>query len=106
MVHSVQKDSNTSFVILIASADEKQDEKHPKAFDNVDITVRYGDHSSALKKVVEKLTEAKKYAGVLRVSNPLKGTDVTVELANENQAKVMEGYIERYVGLHSQPKSN
>ncbi|CUA69436.1 dipeptidyl-peptidase 3 [Rhizoctonia solani] len=74
----VQKDSDTSFVILIASADEKPDEKHPKAFDNVDITVRYGDHSAALKKVVENLTEAKKYA------------------ANEHQTKMIEGYIESF----------
>ncbi|CAE6522086.1 unnamed protein product [Rhizoctonia solani] len=74
----VQKDSDTSFVILIASADEKPDEKHPKAFDNVDITVRYGDHGAALKKVVENLTEAKKYA------------------ANEHQTKMIEGYIESF----------
>ncbi|CAE6531590.1 unnamed protein product [Rhizoctonia solani] len=74
----VQKDSDTSFIILIASADEKPDEKHPKAFDNVDITVRYGDHSSALTKVVEKLTEAKKYT------------------ANEHQVKMIEGYIESF----------
>ncbi|EUC66484.1 dipeptidyl peptidase III [Rhizoctonia solani AG-3 Rhs1AP] len=74
----VQKDSDTSFIILIASADEKPDEKHPKAFDNVDITIRYGDHSSALKRVVERLTEAKKYT------------------ANEHQVKMMEGYIESF----------
>ncbi|KAJ1308969.1 hypothetical protein OPQ81_004652 [Rhizoctonia solani] len=74
----VQKESDTSFVILIASADEKPDEKHPKAFDNVDITIRYGDYSPALKKVVEALTEAKKYA------------------ANEHQSKMIEGYIESF----------
>ncbi|KAH7343473.1 aflatoxin-detoxifizyme [Rhizoctonia solani] len=74
----VQKESDTSFIILIASADEKPDEKHPKAFDNVDITVRYGDCKSALKKAVDALTEAKKYA------------------ANEHQVKMIEGYIESF----------
>ncbi|KAF8709233.1 Aflatoxin-detoxifizyme, partial [Rhizoctonia solani] len=74
----VLKESDTSFAILIASADERPDEKHPKAFDNVDITIRYGDYSSALKKVVDALTEAKKYA------------------ANEHQVKMIEGYIESF----------
>ncbi|CAE7107469.1 unnamed protein product [Rhizoctonia solani] len=74
----VQKDSDTSFVILVASADKKQDEKHSKAFDNVDITIRYGDHSPALKKVVENLIEAKSHA------------------ANEHQIKMIEGYIESF----------
>jgi hypothetical protein len=59
----VLKESDTTFVILIASADEKPDEKHPKAFDDVDIIVRYGDYSSALKKAVGALSEAKKHAG-------------------------------------------
>ncbi|CAE6421057.1 unnamed protein product [Rhizoctonia solani] len=75
----VLKESDTTFVILIASADEKPDEKHPKAFDDVDIIVRYGDYSSALKKAVGALSEAKKHA------------------ANEHQVKMIEGYIERYV---------
>ncbi|GAB1519793.1 hypothetical protein RhiTH_002863 [Rhizoctonia solani] len=74
----VLKESDTSFAILIASADERPDEKHPKAFDNVDIAIRYGDYSSALKKVVDALTEAKKYA------------------ANEHQVKMIEGYIESF----------
>ncbi|CCO28133.1 dipeptidyl-peptidase III [Rhizoctonia solani AG-1 IB] len=72
----VLKESDTTFVILIASADEKPDEKHPKAFDDVDIIVRYGDYSSALKKAVGALSEAKKHA------------------ANEHQVKMIEGYIE------------
>ncbi|CEL59855.1 dipeptidyl-peptidase 3 [Rhizoctonia solani AG-1 IB] len=74
----VLKESDTTFVILIASADEKPDEKHPKAFDDVDIIVRYGDYSSALKKAVGALSEAKKHA------------------ANEHQVKMIEGYIESF----------
>jgi hypothetical protein len=65
--YSVRKDSDTSFVILVASADKKPAEKHIGAFDNTEITIEYGDHSEALQKVVAALSEAKKYAGMLSV---------------------------------------
>ncbi|KAG9119110.1 hypothetical protein FRC07_006039, partial [Ceratobasidium sp. 392] len=74
----VRKDSSTSFAILIASADKKPAEKHSPAFDNVDITIEYGDHSAALQKVVTALEEAKKHA------------------ANEHQVKMTEGYIQSF----------
>ncbi|KAG8746386.1 hypothetical protein FRC10_005097 [Ceratobasidium sp. 414] len=76
----VRKDSSTSFAILVASADKKPAEKHSPAFDNVDITIEYGDHSAALQKVVAALEEAKKYAGMWLP-------------ANEHQVKMTEGYI-------------
>jgi hypothetical protein len=60
---SVRKDSSTSFAILVASADQKKAEKHSAAFDGVDITIEYGDHSAALQNVVAALEEAKNYAG-------------------------------------------
>lgn len=76
--YSVRKDSDTSFAILIASADEKKAEKHSEAFDKVDITIEYGDHSAALKKVVAALEEAKKYTGVFGIESPkyLQRTDL------------------------------
>lgn len=74
----VRKDSHTSFAILVASADEKKAEKHPEAFDKVNITIEYGDHSAALKKVVAALEEAKKHT------------------ANDHQLKMTEGYIESF----------
>jgi len=74
----VRKDSSNSFAILVASADQKNPEKHSAAFDGVDITIEYGDHSAPLKSVVAALEEAKKYA------------------ANEHQVKMTEGYIESF----------
>ncbi|KAG9105042.1 hypothetical protein FRC06_000015 [Ceratobasidium sp. 370] len=72
----VRKDSSTSFAILVASADKKPAEKHSPAFDDVDITVEYGDHSAALQKVVTALEEAKKYTGMWL---PVKMTEGYIE---------------------------
>ncbi|ELU45528.1 dipeptidyl peptidase III [Rhizoctonia solani AG-1 IA] len=88
----VLKESDTSFAILIASADERPDEKHPKAFDNVDIAIRYGDYSSALKKVVDALTEAKKYAAARYESQ------YTTE-ASTHWVKDVGPVVESYIGF-------
>ncbi|EJD05931.1 aflatoxin-detoxifizyme [Fomitiporia mediterranea MF3/22] len=76
----VEKVDKSKFILHVASADSMETLSHQIKINDTEVTleVRYGDFSSALRKTVDALTEAKKY------------------VANENQEKMLDGYIESF----------
>ncbi|KIK54670.1 hypothetical protein GYMLUDRAFT_48591 [Collybiopsis luxurians FD-317 M1] len=73
----VRKNGNKDFSLLVASAQSKPAAVH-EIGGKFKLTVEYGDHSAALKKVVASLEEAKKYA------------------ANAHQTNMIEKYIDSF----------
>ncbi|CAK5277698.1 unnamed protein product [Mycena citricolor] len=73
----IQKDSATSFTLLVASSQLKP-EQTVDLGDGAQLTVKYGDMQKYLAEVVVSLKEAKKYA------------------RNEQQTKMIEGYIKSF----------
>ncbi|KAI9446467.1 aflatoxin-detoxifizyme [Lactarius indigo] len=73
----VQKNGPKDFVLLVASADTQPDAVHDLSLDGgrAKLTVKYGDFSGPLSRVVKALAEAKKYA------------------ANDNQKAMIGDYI-------------
>ncbi|KAH9019047.1 aflatoxin-detoxifizyme [Lactarius hengduanensis] len=73
----VQKNGPKDFVLLVASADTQPDALHDLSLNGgrVRLTVKYGDFSGPLSRVVKALAEAKKYA------------------ANDNQKAMIGDYI-------------
>ncbi|KAH9005140.1 aflatoxin-detoxifizyme [Lactarius hatsudake] len=73
----VQKNGPKDFVLLVASADTQPDALHDLSLNGgrVKLTVKYGDFSGPLSRVVKALAEAKKYA------------------ANDNQKAMIGDYI-------------
>lgn len=73
----VQKNGPKDFVLLVASADTQADALHDLSLNGgrVKLTVKYGDFSGPLSRVVKALAEAKKYA------------------ANDNQKAMIGDYI-------------
>ena len=78
LVSRVVKNGPDDCTLLIASADKKDDVEHSVDVNGktIKLTVRHGDYSADLTKVVEALKEARKYA------------------ANDNQANMIGSYIE------------
>ncbi|KLO18539.1 aflatoxin-detoxifizyme [Schizopora paradoxa] len=76
----VEKKDDSTFILHVASSETKEEKtKTVKVKDaDVSLTIKYGDHSDALKKTVASLIEAKKYA------------------ANSNQEDMLDGYIESF----------
>ncbi|KAJ7582725.1 aflatoxin-detoxifizyme [Mycena floridula] len=79
-VDSVGKAAEELKIDILNTRVKKNDEPHDLVIGDVKASLRveYGDHSKSLKAVSEALAEAKKYA------------------ANENQTKMLEGYIESF----------
>ncbi|KAH9001280.1 aflatoxin-detoxifizyme [Lactarius akahatsu] len=73
----VQKNGPKDFILLVASADTQPDALHDLSLNGgrVKLTVKYGDFSGPLSRVVKALAEAKKYA------------------ANDNQKAMIGDYI-------------
>ncbi|KAH9048108.1 aflatoxin-detoxifizyme [Lactarius hengduanensis] len=76
----VQKNGPKDFVLLVASADTQLDALHDLSLNGgrVKLTVKYGDFSGPLSRVVKALAEAKKYA------------------ANDNQKAMIGDYIDSF----------
>ncbi|KAH9043246.1 aflatoxin-detoxifizyme [Lactarius pseudohatsudake] len=76
----VQKNGPKDFVLLVASADTQPDALHDLSLNGgrVKLTVKYGDFSGPLSRVVKALAEAKKYA------------------ANDNQKAMIGDYIDSF----------
>ncbi|KAF5392065.1 hypothetical protein D9757_003299 [Collybiopsis confluens] len=77
----IRKNGPGDFTLLIASAQSKPSIAHEisaKSGSEFKLTVEYGDHANALKKIVASLEEAKKYT------------------ANEHQTKMIEKYIDSF----------
>ncbi|KAF9074653.1 aflatoxin-detoxifizyme [Rhodocollybia butyracea] len=76
----VRKNGLNDFSLLVASAQTKPLVSHdiPVNAGKIKLTVEYGDHAAALKKVVDSLEEAKKYT------------------ANAHQTKMIEKYIDSF----------
>ncbi|KAJ3727814.1 aflatoxin-detoxifizyme [Lentinula raphanica] len=76
----VRKNCDRDFTLLVASAQTKPPTTHDISTDShkFKLTVEYGDHAEALKKVVSALEEAKKYT------------------ANSHQTKMIEKYIDSF----------
>jgi dipeptidyl-peptidase-3 len=78
----VQKNGPNDFVLLVASADTQPDAVHDLSLSGsrAKLTVKYGDFSGPLSRVVKALAEAKKYA------------------ANDHQKAMIEDYIASFQG--------
>ncbi|KAJ4481110.1 aflatoxin-detoxifizyme [Lentinula aciculospora] len=76
----VRKNGQKDFTLLVASVQSKPPAVHDisATSGNFKLTVEYGDHAAALKKVVASLEEAKKYT------------------ANSHQTKMIEKYIDSF----------
>ncbi|KAJ4464816.1 aflatoxin-detoxifizyme [Lentinula lateritia] len=76
----LRKNGQEDFTLLVASAQSKPSAVHyiSAKSGSFKLTVEYGDHAAALKKVVVSLKEAKKYT------------------ANSHQANMVEKYIDSY----------